>query len=88
MPGHAALEPWQTSTLGSLETFLIIGERTLLRFIAGFASAFALLSSATTLAQSPPADSRPPLHRPRNRTITADGTLGSAVRIARTPCAR
>jgi len=31
----------------------------MLRLIAGFASAFALLSSATTLAQSPPADSAP-----------------------------
>ena len=29
------------------------GDRTMLRFIAGFASAFALLSSATVLAQSP-----------------------------------
>lgn len=59
MPGHAPPEPWQTSALGLPETFLSSGERTMLRLIAGFASAFALLSSATALAQSPPADSPP-----------------------------
>ena len=59
MVGQRARTPWQTFALGPPEHFLI-GGSTMLRLIAGFASAFALLTSATVLAQSPTSAETPP----------------------------
>jgi hypothetical protein len=60
MVGQCARVPWQTFALGPPEQFFILGGSTMLRLIAGLASAFALLSSATVLAQSPTSAETPP----------------------------
>src|SRR5688572_24075890 len=52
--------PWQTFALGRPEYFHHRGKRTMLRLIVGIASAFALLTSATVLAQSPTSAETPP----------------------------